>query len=58
MALARLGGQQVKLDSFSYNIVMKTLELLETQYHYKISDSTKKEIAEVVVSQIDSMIEN
>lgn len=48
----------MKLDSFSYNIVMKTLELLETQYHYKISDSTKKEIAEVVVSQIDSMIEN
>jgi len=47
----------VKLENFSYSIAMKTLELLEKQYHYKISDSVKREIAEAVVQQLDSFIE-
>ncbi|MBI5115990.1 hypothetical protein HZA56_05910 [Candidatus Poribacteria bacterium] len=47
----------MKLDSFSYNVVMKTLELLETRYNYKISENTKKEIAEAVLKQMDSLIE-
>ncbi|RJP69611.1 MAG: hypothetical protein C4532_10725 [Candidatus Abyssobacteria bacterium SURF_17] len=52
-----LWRQLVKLENFSYSIAMKTLELLEKQYHYKISDSVKREIAEAVVQQLDSFIE-
>jgi hypothetical protein len=47
----------MKLENFSYHIAMRTLELLEKQYNYKISEKVKKEIAEAVVGQIDSFIE-
>ena len=47
----------MKLDSFSYNVIMKTFELLEKQHHYKIPEKVRKEIAEAVVKQIDSLIE-
>ncbi|MBI4832603.1 MAG: hypothetical protein HY801_13845 [Candidatus Lindowbacteria bacterium] len=47
----------MKLESFSYRVVLKTLEVLETQYHYKIPEEAKKEIAEAVVKQIDSLLE-
>jgi len=52
------GGTLVKLENFSYNIVMKTLELLEKEHNYKISDSVKKEIAETVIQDINSLIES
>jgi dihydroneopterin aldolase len=47
----------VKLENFSYNAAMKALELLERQHHYKIPETVKKEIAEAVVKEIDSLIE-
>jgi hypothetical protein len=37
---------------------MKTLEILEKQHNYKISDTIKKEIAEAVLQGIDSLIES
>jgi hypothetical protein len=46
----------VKLEDFAYNLVMKTLELLETKYNYKIAENVKKEIAEAVVGNMDSLI--
>ena len=52
------GRPRVKLENFSYNIVMKTLELLESQHHYKITETVKKEIAEAIIEQIDSLIES
>ena len=48
----------VKLNNFCYGVVMKTLELLETKYHYKIPDQVKKDISEAVVGQMDSLIES
>jgi hypothetical protein len=50
--------KHVKLDNFCYNVVMKTMELLEEQHHYKISDEARKEVAETVLSQVDSLIES
>lgn len=47
----------MKLESFSYNVVMKTFELLERHYHYKIPEKVKKEIIEAVTKQIDSLID-
>ncbi len=47
----------MKLENFSYHVAVKTLELLEKQYNYKIPEKVKKEIAEAVVGQIDSFIE-
>jgi len=35
---------------------MKTLEVLETEYNYKVSDDVKKKIVEAVVNDMDSLI--
>jgi len=48
----------VKLDNFSYAIVMKTFELLEREHHYNVPEKIKKEIAGAVVKQIDALIES
>ncbi len=46
----------MKLEEFSYNVVMKTLEVLEKQHHYKISDKVKKETVEAIIKELDSLI--
>ena len=46
----------MKLEDYTYNLVMKTLEILEKTYNYKVSDTVKKEVAETVVSEMDSLI--
>lgn len=46
----------VKLEDYTYNLVMKTLEVLEKTHNYKVSDTVKKEIAEAVVSEMDALI--
>ena len=46
----------MKLENYTFNLVMKTLEILENQYNYKVSDTVKKEIAEAVVKDMDSLI--
>jgi hypothetical protein len=35
---------------------MKTLEILEKNYNYKVADNVKKELAEAVVKEMDSLI--
>ena len=46
----------MKLEDFSYNVVMKTLELLEKQHHYKIPEKVKKEVVEAIIKEMDSLI--
>jgi len=46
----------LKLENYTFNLVMKTLEILEKQFNYKVSDTVKKEIAEAVVKEMDSLI--
>jgi hypothetical protein len=48
----------LKLENFSYNIAIKTLELLEKQHNYKISEIVKKEVAETIIQEIDALIES
>ncbi len=47
----------MKLENFCYNIVMKTLELLDREHHYKVSEKVRKDIVEAVIKQMDSLIE-
>lgn len=49
--------RSVKLENFCYNIVMKTLELLDREHHYKVSEKVRKDIVEAVIKQMDSLIE-
>ena len=47
----------MKLEDFCHRVVIRTIDLLEKKYHYKIADETRKEIAEQVKQEIDSLIE-
>lgn len=47
----------MKLNEFCHRVAMRTLELLEEKYHYKIADHTRKEIVEQIVRELDSFIE-
>ena len=46
----------MKLEDYTYKLVMKTLEVLEREHNYKVSDDVKKDIAEAVVKEMDSLI--
>jgi len=47
----------MKLNEFCHRVAMRTIELLEKKYHYKIADQTRKEIVEQIVRELDSLIE-
>jgi len=47
----------MKLNEFCHRVAVRTLELLEKKYHYKIADQTRKEIVEQIVRELDSLIE-
>ncbi len=47
----------MKLEELCHRVVMRTIELLEQKYHYKIADDTRKEILEQVRRELDSLIE-
>jgi hypothetical protein len=47
----------MKLEEFCHRVAMRTIELLEKKYHYKIADQTRKEIIEQVVREVDSFID-
>jgi hypothetical protein len=46
----------MKLDEFCHRVAVRTLELLENKYHYKIADQTRKEIVEQIVRELDALI--
>jgi hypothetical protein len=46
----------MKLSEFCHRVALRTLELLEKKYHYKIADETRKEIVEEIVRELDSLI--
>jgi hypothetical protein len=46
----------MKLDEFCHRVAVRTLELLEKKYHYKIADQTRKEIVEQIVRELDALI--
>jgi len=46
----------MKLNEFCHRVAVRTLELLEQKYHYKIADQTRKEIVEQIVRELDSLI--
>ncbi len=47
----------MKLEELCHRVVMRTIDLLEQKYHYKIADDTRKEILEQIKRELDSLIE-
>ena len=47
----------MKLDSFAYRIVLRTLELLETKYHYKIPKESADSIARQIKNELTTLMD-
>ena len=47
----------MKLEDFCHRVVMRTIDLLERKYHYKVAEETRKEIVEQIRRELGSLIE-
>lgn len=46
----------MKVQDFAYNVSMKTMELLEQQQHYKISDDARKEVTRQILAHLNALL--
>ena len=47
----------MKVQDFAYQVCKRTMELLETTHHYKISDAHRKEIQSAIHKELNELIE-
>jgi hypothetical protein len=46
----------MKIQEFAYNVVQRTMELLEEKQHYKIPEATRKEIQQQIRSEMSVLM--
>ena len=46
----------MKVQDLAYRVAMRTIEILEGEQHYKVPDHTRKEVADKILSELDSLI--
>ncbi|GEM_PF-1667477 len=47
----------MKLENFAYRIVLRTLELLQIDYHYKIPKESADEIAQQIKNELTKLMD-
>jgi len=47
----------MKLEDLAYKVVMRSFELLEQKYHYKVNGETQKEVARTIQDELTQLIE-
>ena len=47
----------MKVQDFAYQVALHTMELLEQTQHYKIPDTTRKEVCDKVLKDVDSILQ-
>lgn len=48
----------MKVEDFAYNVVQRTIALMEELQHYKVSDEVRKEIASRVRKEVPTLLKN
>jgi hypothetical protein len=46
----------MKVQDFAYQVALRTIDLLEQAQHYKVTPEHRKEIAQQILSEVDSLI--
>ncbi len=46
----------MKVQDFAYQVALRTMELLEQEQHYKISDAHRKAITQRILQEVDEII--
>lgn len=47
----------MKVQDFAYQVSARTMDLLETSQHYKISDAHRKDVLATILKEIDALIQ-
>ena len=47
----------MKVQDFAYQVCMRTMELLETAQHYKITEAHRKEVYAAIHKELDELIQ-
>ena len=47
----------MKLEDLAYKLVLKSFEILETKYNYKVNEETQKEVARTIQEELTQLIE-
>lgn len=47
----------MKVQDFAYQVSARTMELLETTQHYKISEAHRKEVLGTILKEIEVLIQ-
>ena len=46
----------MKVQDFAYQVSIRTIELLEEKQHYKVSEEHRKEIAKMILGELNEII--
>ena len=46
----------MKVQDLAYQVAMRTIEILETEQHYKISEETRKLVGEKILAELGDLI--
>ena len=46
----------MKVQDFAYQVSQRTMELLEEEQHYKVSDQHRKDILKRILDELDVLI--
>lgn len=47
----------MKVHDFAYQVAMHTMALLEETQHYKIPETTRKEVGERILKAVDELLQ-
>ncbi len=46
----------MKVQDFAYRVSKRTIELLEENQHYKVSDEARKRVTQQILAEIDQIM--
>ena len=46
----------MKIHDFAYRVAMRTMQLLEKNQHYKVSEEHRKAVASKILEEVDALM--
>ncbi len=46
----------MKVEDFAYQIALRTIELLEQEQHYKVSEERRKQILQKIIQEVPQIL--
>ncbi|MCX8064705.1 MAG: hypothetical protein N3G21_05975 [Candidatus Hydrogenedentes bacterium] len=46
----------MKVEDFAYQVALRTIELLEQEQHYKVSEEHRKAVLQKIISEVPQLL--